>query len=435
MKKKNGALRTLLIIFGLAICAANVWCLLGNPMPERQTEPLPLTQEQREQLTLELTQALAGSGSECVSGLAAKISFAVSPGEPGEIESAETVQALSDVFSSNRAVGASVAVIKDGRVSWHYEYGHADLESETPVVMDTKFRVASLSKVVTTMTAMTLVDSGKISLDQNIADIFGYSIYNPRYPNVPVTVRMLMTHTSGLKDQSPNYTGALRWNLVGRKRYGSYPPGGRHTYSNYGMGTLGAAIECASGQKLYDYSREVFFAPMGIDASFEGSLISDKSLIASCYFRRKLDRSAESLAAPFTAEPLGETVHLGAGNLIISAVDYARLMTVLVNDGLYNGRRYLSEQSVADMQTVSITAAAGYKQCLALRYAQGLIGSHDMYYHNGNAYGVLSFACYDPAQRSGVVVVTSGSHENTDNGVYEVCRDIAELCYANLIDT
>lgn len=354
--------------------------------------------------------------------------------EPFELDAADRKQ-LNYIAKKHKAVGVSVAVIQDGIVTNHYEYGWADKEKGVKMTSDHKLRVASISKPVITMAYMTLCDSGTVTPDTTMGELFGK---DKKYADL--TMRSMMSHASGISDA--NSVGSriicdtlseeleLK-NIFVSKPYASW------RYSNLGFDTVGAAVEKASGQLFQDYTAKKFFTPMNIDASWDGSYIKSSDLIATTYSAQHVrSLSKESLSKPLDRQEAGENYDYMAGGLIISSVDLARVYSILINDGNYMGDSYLSEESVDAIHTVQdINTGKNFSQCLGVRYAENFCNGHDMYFHPGNAYGVLSLVAYDPSDGSGVVIITTGAERVRDKYLnFTVCSDILKYIYKNIID-
>ncbi|MBQ1397061.1 MAG: serine hydrolase, partial [Clostridia bacterium] len=161
------------------------------------------------------------------------------PHNPVEIKG-ETATALKKICQDYSAMGVGVAVIKDGKVSYTYCYGYANKAQRKKINVDTKFRPASLSKIISTLSTMTLVDAGRIDLDRNVEDYFGFRFRNPLFPEVEITPRMLLNHSSSLADEYIIYTGSnagtrLKDLVVDLKSYNNQKPGKEFSYSNSGF--------------------------------------------------------------------------------------------------------------------------------------------------------------------------------------------------------
>lgn len=332
------------------------------------------------------------------------------------------------------SVSAQVAIIVNGKVAYTMEYGYANREDKVAATADTKYRIASLSKVFTTMNALKLYEQGKFSLDDDIKTVSKRKTRNPKYSSTPITMRMLLTHTSSIVDDDPTYAKFPWAQLASANTYGSYRPGTRHTYSNFAFGYVGACLEKSSGKVISELANDNFFDELDIDASYDGSRIKDKSQIATLYRLGKVSRTVKEICAKPRFSNPGETYTLTAGGLIISAKDFATLMTILINDGNLDGRQFLHVNTVREMLTPQFEASK-YEQCLGIRRLENMLDGRTMYYHPGSAYGVYSMAAFDTSDKSGVVVITTDASGTMDSrNIYKVCLDITQQCYNDVID-
>ena len=148
------------------------------------------------------------------------------------------------------------------------------------------FQIASISKTVTGVCAMRLVERGLLALDDDIAPLterVGFSVRNPRHPTAAITLRMLLSHTSSITDSavySNSYTaGDSQWSLArfcreyfapdgcffsATANYGEAEPGASFAYSNVGAGLVGFLVEAASGQPFADFAEENVLGPLGM---------------------------------------------------------------------------------------------------------------------------------------------------------------------------
>lgn len=116
---------------------------------------------------------------------------------------------LAKVFSGHKATGAALYVAKDGEIVYECLYGYADKKAGIAISADTYFRTASVTKMISAIHIMQLVEQGLLALDENIGVYLGYSVTNPYAGDAPVTLRQLMTHTSSLSS-SGGYTKSNR---------------------------------------------------------------------------------------------------------------------------------------------------------------------------------------------------------------------------------
>jgi methyl acetate hydrolase len=230
---------------------------------------------------------------------------------------------------------------------------------------DTVFRVFSFSKAIGTMAAMMLIERGKLSLDTRVVDILpefgsmqvldGFDGDSPRLrsPRVQATVRHLATHTSGLEYEFWNadiarYVGLTEHPgmLTGLKAALHYPmasdPGTRW---GYGMGIdwLGLVVEAVDGRRIDAFCQTEIFDPLGMTSTmFE----MDPGRLAGLVIRGE-----DGVLAPFDLAPPPQPEVYGMGHALYStAPDYMRFLRMILNKGVLDGNRVLSEASVAVMQ-------------------------------------------------------------------------------------
>ena len=156
--------------------------------------------------------------------------------------------------------------------------------------------------------------------------------------------------------------------------------------------------------------------------------------MANCYSAGNLDHDSKYLCRSQEKGKPGDTFHLGQGGLLISSVDLARIFTVLINDGQYEGQQFITRPSLNEMLTEQIDSGKGFKQCIGLRKSDKLVKNREMYFHNGASYGIYALMAFDPTDKSGIVIITSGAYTNRNkNTVFAVCDEVMNSCYENII--
>lgn len=362
----------------------------------------------------------------------------IDPHQPVEL-TGSTATALKRICQEYSAMGVGAAVIKDGKVVYTYSYGYANKAQKKKINADTKFRPASLSKIISTLSTMTLYDAGKLDLDRNVEGYFGFKFRNPYYPKSEITPRMLLNHSSSLDDEYIIYTGSnagtrLKDLVVDIKSYKDQKPATEFSYSNSGFGIVGSLDEVITNMPYIYFTDSILFDRLDMDAAFAGQSLKDKNNVAECYKVDKIARSRGVLVKDRTIRAPGETYILAQGSLLISPRDYAKLVTVFINDGMYGNIRILSEDAVREVEKEYLHDDQ-FRYCLGFKKTDAYVPGHDVYYHGGNAYGVYASVCYDEQQKSGVVVMTSGAIGYVDDyHFYTVCKKITQKCYADLID-
>ena len=342
---------------------------------------------------------------------------------------------ICDSAEEYNAIGVQVAVIRgsDGK-AFDFAYGWADYGSREMTV-DSKMRSASLSKVATAICAVKMEEQGLVELSKNIKKYWNIDI------PAKISIKTLLTHTSTLYNLGyKNSVEETAEQLQSPYSFNKEKTVGKSTsfeYNNYASSVAATTLELASGVPLEEYANENLFNLLGGDLSFFSGNIKDTDNIITHY---DYDHSVELL--PETAEKMVFTGNIGdhsgnyIGGLTGSAPDIAKMFSMLANDGVFGNKRILSEESVAALEKQYFTAkeyGGKFRQCLALRYYNNLYGTDGLYYHTGNAYGIVSLASYDPVTKNTVVVMTSGAKQSRDKkGIYKICGEITKEVYNNI---
>lgn len=361
----------------------------------------------------------------------------------------ETADALDAAFRRYQTLGACVAVFENGEVTYTHCYG-VERPGGANVTPGTVFQVGSISKMAAGIGLMRLVEEQGLSLDADIGDLLGFSVRHPEYPNTPVTLRQVMTHTASLRDSgdyqlalsgSPKPLGDLFGSRAAYAFRAGSEPGTERVYSNFGGGLAGSLIEALSGMNLDAYMRERVFEPLGITAAYQCALLPEDVPVAAMYHmpQRRLGKDPRSeTAADETCDPQR---HYGftAGKLLISAPDLCKLATLLCDGGVCGNARILKESTTAEM-----LARQDFRGSVACESGSGLYlniitddvtEGRTLYGHGGKAYGMLCAAYFDPIDRTGVVMLTNGcQNRSVHNNVGMLSRQIITLCYRHVID-
>ena len=170
---------------------------------------------------------------------------------------------LNSIVKSSGAVCGTVVLSRNGKTFLTYSFGGVNEK--------TCFRIASITKWVTAIGLMTLYDQGKLDLDKDISTYLGFKVRNPAYPNVPITARMLLSHTSSLSAKASNYHPD--WARIGKNGYNpifdtKVKPGSKYVYADYNGALIGCLIEAISKQSVQTYLNRKVFKPLGITAAY-----------------------------------------------------------------------------------------------------------------------------------------------------------------------
>jgi CubicO group peptidase (beta-lactamase class C family) len=184
----------------------------------------------------------------------------------------------------NHQPGLAAALVYDGDLLWGKGYGFADTAQQKPVTLNTRFRIASITKTFTATAILKLRDEGKLQLDDPVQQYVDW--FSQRYMDAPPpTIRTLLTHTSGLPRDasSPMWTEAKgvptgEYLAETRMRELTQPPNNKFAYSNLGYSLLGNIIETVSGISWSDYLQQHILDPLGMMATYPTPASDDAEL-------------------------------------------------------------------------------------------------------------------------------------------------------------
>ena len=349
------------------------------------------------------------------------------------------------IARQNRIVGLSLVLCAPGGATDAVCLGHARLHPRTPVTERTCFRVASVSKLVMSFGALSLVESGALALDTDIGALLGYPVRSPHAPGTPVTLRMLLTHTSGLRDEGSYGTRGmtpgctLRELLDDPQNWLPQRPGEAFHYSNLGAGAAGSVMERATNAPFDAILQARVFAPLSIRASYDPRRIVPAGDLADGYAVRGIlppvrRYDAASLAArppePFDPE---RDYLCAAGRLITDSAGMAALVRLL---GSKDGMGVLSPASLALMRTPQ-DGQGGIGACgrgLNVAFLPDVFPGISAVGHQGVAYGMCAELFADPARGVGVGVMTSGTRLVRTPPLMRAGFDLLTLGFAALRD-
>ena len=275
---------------------------------------------------------------------------------------------FQDHVDQGQIAGALLLISRRGQIAYFEAFGNMDMEAKRPMKKDAIFRIASMTKAVTAVAVLQLMEQGHFRLDDSVSE------YIPAFedarvavePNEivpaerPVTIRDLLRHTSGLRYGGKAYheAGLHQWNgslarfveALGRLPL-AFQPGARFEYS-YGTDVLGYLVEVVSGQPLDEYFEQSIFKPLGMpDTGFV--VPPEKVERLTNHYRYAQDRLVcveQAATSPFLER--SKALSGGGGwsysypGLVTTAHDWWRFMEMLRRHGQLDGKRVLSRPAV-----------------------------------------------------------------------------------------
>ncbi len=346
---------------------------------------------------------------------------------------------VDEVFRACKTVGGAFVIAQHGEIVYERYYGEQQKTTHVPVSENTYFRCASVTKLVTGIGLMKMMDEGLLHPDTDISEYLGYTVRNKRYMDTPITLRMLMSHTAGLVE---NNSFARKSSIlsdmldVNKKASANFKkdvrPGTEYAYSNFGAGITGAIVEAVTGKDVSTYMRDTLFAPLGIDAAYSATQLADPQDIAATYEKDGSLYAAPSymLRQPYLEEASPDTHYRTTiGSLLIRPRDLAKLGVVICGDGTVDGVRVLSEESVQAMRSEhgedGITPDSPYT-FFTIRQ-DTLFEGRRVYGHQGTDEGIVCNLYVEPESELVIVVMTNGCKTNRDDGIMRITRRLAAI--------
>ncbi len=291
---------------------------------------------------------------------------------------------VNEYITAGKQANVGVLIARNGKIVYHKAFGQDDVAAKTPLRRDAIFRIASQTKAITSMAAMMLFEEGKFLLDDPV------SKYIPAFKNMtvldkfepkdssfttvpakrPITIRQLLTHTSGLdypgigsksmtaiyaKNQIPSGIGTPNNTLAEvMPRLAKLPlvhqPGDKWTYG-LSVDLLGYLVEVVSGQPLDTFLQTRLFAPLGMNDTYFYLPAAKQPRLARLFtedtarIARPVPANGPGGLADYPKSSSGTYFSGGAG-LSSTMSDYAIFLQMLLNKGEYNGRRILGPMTV-----------------------------------------------------------------------------------------
>jgi CubicO group peptidase (beta-lactamase class C family) len=346
---------------------------------------------------------------------------------------------INEYLVENHVPGIACAVIMGDAIIWSKAYGMADIENNIPMTIDRIMNIASISKTITATAVMQLWENGKINLEEDINVYLPFNIRNPQFPDIPITIHQLLTHTSSIVD-GPAYGNSYScgdptisieyWITNYLKKEGIFynetenflpgEPGNQYQYSNVGYGLLGYIIEEITNKPFNIYCRENILRPLGMERSGWFLHEIDISNHALPYFYITIE-SKEEIKKKYTkffpdekdfavgkqlAYCLYSFPNYPDGLLRTSVKELSYFLTAIMNSGKFNDVKLLKESTIDKMISLQIEGNNSQGLCWHKSDFESLWG------HGGSDPGVQTKMFFGPETNIGMIVFQNSSRGN-----------------------
>lgn len=321
------------------------------------------------------------------------------------------------ISSALKKVGApsvSVAVVGGGKLIYAKAFGSADLEAQRAANIDTRYAVGSISKQFTAAALLMLQEQGKLSLDDRVSKYF------PKLTRAnEITIRQLLSHTSGYEDYAPQdylipewtqptTPGAILDRWAGKPL--DFDPGTKWQYSNTNYVLAGEIFEKVSGQPLVGFLRAKIFQPLGMKSANEWPPAESSDAVAYTRYAAGPPRRIGREAAGW---------YFAAGELAMTPSDLAKWDIAFLQKKLLSAKSYFEF-------TREVKLANGDSTHYALGLGVGEIGEMPVFQHSGEVSGFISSNIVLPTRDGAVIVL---SNEDVVNLVSPLARQVANTVF------
>ncbi len=356
---------------------------------------------------------------------------------------------LNNLCKKSIIPGFAVAIIKNDKLLYYRGFGFSDLESNKEFNSKTTNFIASISKTFIGLSVIKLVEDGKLNLEDEINSILPFDVTNPHFPNTPITIKHLVTHTAGLQDEfDPESVGEADIILLenieyeidsiqnimdeelsyyrkgiditpeetlyrylskngkwySKDNFDKHKPGTRYNYSNLGSELAALIVEITSGMKFSEFTKQYIFNPLKMNNTdwFYENL--DSNSISKIYFPNDWNNPKVAIEHPkyqYTA--------YASGGLKSNIEDLAKYAIEMIKGSNGKGSLLTNESYKLLFRPSLDSLNFDYERSnspLSDDYNVGIfwsVSSTGMVIHNGGSIGVYSFLYFDPKTMSGAL--------------------------------
>lgn len=335
---------------------------------------------------------------------------------------------IYEIIEKYHVIGVSTVVVKDNEIIFNRAFGYNpdynDSMRRDTIPYNGIYVIASISKSFIATAIMQLEERHMLNLDDNVNKYLDFRISNPQYPNIPITVRMLLDQRSSINDKqygsvnNINPEKGKKW----KECYNDYRPGTRFNYCNFNYTILGVIIEKVTGKRFFDYIDDNIVTPLELNASYNLTKMDSSLLVRSYQYDNKAKKfkKEDTIYDPHYYRDKLKNYKLGSttaffspsGGVKISALDLAKYMMMYMNYGRYNGVRILSKESVIEMwrpQGADEPTNSYFSQYgLSFSRWSKIVDGESFVGITGGAHGVHSAMYFNPEKKYGFVVICNG---------------------------
>ncbi|MCA0131740.1 serine hydrolase domain-containing protein [Winogradskyella alexanderae] len=344
--------------------------------------------------------------------------------------------------------GLSIKVFKEENLYWSHNYGYLDLEKQLPMHSDAVMNTASVSKTITTTAVLQLSEKGLLDLSKDVNSYLDFSVRNPNFPDKPITIFQLLTHTSSIKDNKAyamsyqcgdpkveleywieNYfrpTGAY---YRKEENFHTWEPNTDYKYSNVAFGLLGLVVEKVSQQSLESYTKTHITEILGMHRSSWFIKNTGTANRIKPYVMATEEIKQDAMASKLLEKKVGKYYQIcnysfynyPDGLFKTTLNELSHFMMAIMN-GSYRGKRILNEKTIIKMLTTQIEGnnvqGIGWKR---IEYEGNVFWGH-----SGRDPGVRTHLYFHPETQTGIVLFQNNDEGYTIKLVADILTEVVK---------
>ena len=389
-------------------------------------------------------------------GLLALVFAGTTPVRAQRLSGAQIADSIRTYMEECRTMGLATVLFKDNDILYMNAFGWRDKKGGDKLDVNDLFKIASMSKSFSAVSILQLLDEGKLSLEDDVSDLMGFPVRHPKWPDIPITLKMLLSHTSSMKDGNgnsrywtPDWVNPAVTPVDSMLKYAfyDYAPGQGYNYCNRGFNMLGNIIERASGERFDDYVRHHVLDPVGVGVAgynvdsldadrlvtMYGYSKSDDRLLRNNAYVRKNEKKVAEGTYVVGEDGWGWSP---TGGMKITLPDLVKWLKCLRDSCITaSGVRLISPESYRRLSTPLTPADPGTLYCLGTRTETRLIAGKTLYGHTGSLHGYKGCMFCCPAEGWGYICLCSSTKPDRINEVYKIYYKVANLLYEQYIKT
>lgn len=354
---------------------------------------------------------------------------------------------IQGVYDQLEMTGLGIAVVQNDSIIYQSSFGYSQLPTDsTPgriLKNDDLFRIASISKTFIATTILQLEEEGKLLINDNASDYLDYSLKNPYYPESPITIFHLLTHLSSINDsqstwdidklnpESQNYS---------TKCFSSSLPGKEFKYCNLNYNLLGAIIENITGENLSNVIKVRILNPLNLSGSYDLQELDSNKFVKLYRYQKDTKTYQEETKAYVPAIKINQRDYrIGkdtggylnpAGGMKMSTGDLANYMIMHINSGRIDEDSIISEEDENRMRK-NYVGKNDYG--LSFKQYKDIRKNYTFYGQTGGAYGLRSAMIFEPINKIGFIIISSGSKSQYINGYGDIHKPIIQRIVKDLL--